>query len=144
MSLLSFLLHQTLLPKNQQFSLQISAIASKKSSEQNTKKDHFIVLIRGYVFKHNKVLLIFSYYHFLRLWQKSAKQKSLVFWNIKVQIFYEGHKILRNLHRRFDRYYIGQIYGGDFAKLCGLLRIYELYKFPYTLTSLYSWIWLKP
>ena len=22
----------------------------------------------------------------------------------------------------------GQIYGGDLAKLCGLLRIYELYK----------------
>ena len=25
----------------------------------------------------------------------------------KVHIFWEGHKILRNLHRRFDRYYIG-------------------------------------
>ena len=24
--------------------------------------------------------------------------------------------------------YIGQIYGVDFAKICGLLRIYELYK----------------
>ena len=24
----------------------------------------------------------------------------------KVHIFWEGHKILRNLHRRFDRYYI--------------------------------------
>ena len=24
--------------------------------------------------------------------------------------------------------YIGQIYGGDFAKIRGLLRIYELYK----------------
>ena len=44
----------------------------------------------------------------------------------KVHIFWEGHKILRNLHRRFDRYYIGQIYGGDFAKICGHLRIYEL------------------
>ena len=46
----------------------------------------------------------------------------------KVHIFWEGHKILRNLHCRFefDRYYIGQIYGGDFAKFCGLLRIYEL------------------
>ena len=42
----------------------------------------------------------------------------------KVHIFWEGHKILRNLHRKFDRYYIGQIYGGDFAKFCGLLRIY--------------------
>ena len=47
----------------------------------------------------------------------------------KVHIFWEGHKILWNLHRRFDRYYIGQIYCGDFAKICGLLRIYEFYFF---------------
>ena len=46
---------------------------------------------------------------------------------VKVHIFWEGHKILRNLHRRFDRYYMGQIYGGYFSKFCGLLRIYELY-----------------
>ena len=25
--------------------------------------------------------------------------------------------------------YMGQIYGGDFAKNCGLLRIYELYHY---------------
>ena len=41
--------------------------------------------------------------------------------------FWEGHKILQNLYCRLDRYYIRQIYGGDFAKICGLLRIYELY-----------------
>ena len=51
----------------------------------------------------------------------------------KVHIFWEGHKILRNLHDRFDRYYIGQIYGGDFAKICGLLRIYELYQYMHSL-----------
>ena len=34
---------------------------------------------------------------------------------------------MRNLHHRFDWHYIGQIYGGDFANFCGLLRIYELY-----------------
>ena len=45
----------------------------------------------------------------------------------KVHIFWEGQTILRNLHRRFDRYYIGQINGGDFAKNCGLLRIYKLW-----------------
>ena len=28
----------------------------------------------------------------------------------------------------FDHYYIGQIYGGDFTEMCGLLRIYELYQ----------------
>ena len=27
-----------------------------------------------------------------------------------------------------DRYYIGQIYSGDFSKFCGLLRMYELKK----------------
>ena len=37
-------------------------------------------------------------------------------WDIKVHIFWDDHKILRNLHRRFDCYYMGQIYGGDFAK----------------------------
>ena len=33
----------------------------------------------------------------------------------KVHIFWEGHKILQNLHRRFDWHYIGQIYGRDFV-----------------------------
>ena len=45
----------------------------------------------------------------------------------KVHIFWEGHKILQNLQCRFDWHYIGQIYGGDYSKFCGLLRIYELY-----------------
>ena len=31
------------------------------------------------------------------------------------------------LLRRFDWHYIGQIYGGDFAKFCGLLKVSELY-----------------
>ena len=44
----------------------------------------------------------------------------------KVHIFWEGHKILRNLHHRFVLCSIGQIFGGDFAKFCGLLRIYEI------------------
>ena len=45
---------------------------------------------------------------------------------IKVHIFWEGYKILQNLHRRFVLWSNGQIYGGDFAKIFGLLRIYEL------------------
>ena len=45
----------------------------------------------------------------------------------KVHIFWEGHKILRNLPLTFDWHYIGQKWGGDFAKFCGLLKIYELY-----------------
>ena len=42
---------------------------------------------------------------------------------------------MRNLYHRFDSYYIGQIYGGDFAKICGLLRIYELYLLNYFLDT---------
>ena len=44
----------------------------------------------------------------------------------KVHIFWEGHKILRNLHQLFDWQYLGQIISGDSAKFCGLLRN-ELY-----------------
>ena len=33
---------------------------------------------------------------------------------------------LRNLHLRFVLFSNSQIYGGDFAKFCGLLRMYEL------------------
>ena len=33
---------------------------------------------------------------------------------VKVHIFWEGHNILQNVHRRFD--YIGQIYREDFTK----------------------------
>ena len=36
-------------------------------------------------------------------------------------------KILRNLQSRFVLCSASQIYGGDFAKFCVLLRIYELY-----------------
>ena len=46
--------------------------------------------------------------------------------NGKVHIFWEGHKILRNLHQLFVLCTASQIIGGDFAKFCGLLRIYEL------------------
>ena len=45
----------------------------------------------------------------------------------KVHIFWEGHKILQNLHLLFILCNASQIIGGDFAKICGLLRIYELY-----------------
>ena len=45
--------------------------------------------------------------------------------NFKVHIFYEGHIFLRNLHCRFVQCSNSQMYGGDFAKFCGLLRINE-------------------
>ena len=56
-----------------------------------------------------------------------TNQNSSKIVSYKVHIFWEGHKILPNLHQLFDWHYIGQIIGGDFAKFCGLLRIYELY-----------------
>ena len=52
-----------------------------------------------------------------------AKKK----FGIKVHIFWEGHKILRNLPLTFDCSTYSQKLGEDFAKFCGLLRIYELY-----------------
>ena len=48
--------------------------------------------------------------------------------NILKFLFLEGHTILQNLHLTFDWHYIGQKQGEDFAKFCGLLRIYELLK----------------
>ena len=45
----------------------------------------------------------------------------------KVHIFREGHKFLQNLNCRFVLCSNCQISCGDFAKFCGLLRIYELY-----------------
>ena len=58
---------------------------------------------------------------------------------IKVHIFWEGDKILWNLHDRFVLFSASQIYGGDFAKFCGLLRIYELYNEETTCRFLKKW-----
>ena len=44
----------------------------------------------------------------------------------KVHIFWEGHKILPNLHLTFDYSTYSQKLGEDFAKFCGLPRIFEL------------------
>ena len=46
------------------------------------------------------------------------------FCTFKVHIFWEGYKILRNLHQLFVLCTACQMNGGEF---CGLLRIYELY-----------------
>ena len=45
---------------------------------------------------------------FLGFWDKKI-------WYSKVHIFWEGHKILQNLHQLFDWQYIGQIIDGYFA-----------------------------
>ena len=41
-----------------------------------------------------------------------------------------------------DWHYIGQIYGGDFAKMCGLLRINELYVQKYSWPNTGRRFWL--
>ena len=58
-------------------------------------------------------------------WWSCKKYIALQNMFIKVHIFWEGHNILRNLHSRFVLCSDSRIYGGDFAKFCGLLRIYE-------------------
>ena len=47
---------------------------------------------------------------------------------LKVHIFWEGHKILRNLHQFCVLWTASQTIGRYFAKFCGPLRIYELYQ----------------
>ena len=43
-------------------------------------------------------------------------------------MFWEGNKILRNLHLNFVYSTYRHKLGGDFANFCGLLRIYKLYQ----------------
>ena len=51
----------------------------------------------------------------------------LIFVFVKFIYSDKATNFFQNLHRRFDWHYIGQMYGGDFAKFCALLRIYEIY-----------------
>ena len=57
---------------------------------------------------------------------QEVEEKICLWQGGKVRIFWEGYKIVRNLHISFDWHNIGQKQGEDFAKFCGLLRIYEL------------------
>ena len=75
---------------------------------------------------------LFFYCLFFKESKRSVCQNRLPKLN-KVHIFWEGHKILLNLHLTFDWHYIGQKLDGDFAKFCGLLRIYEPYNLRATL-----------
>ena len=45
----------------------------------------------------------------------------------KVDVFWEGNKNLKKLPSYFCHYVLTTYLEGDFFKLCGLLRIYELY-----------------
>ena len=45
---------------------------------------------------------------------------------------------MRNLHQLFDWQYIGQIIGRDFAKFCGLIRMYELLKIIFFIFKIHN------
>ena len=48
---------------------------------------------------------------------------------IKFLTIFQRLRPYSGVHRAYtldSRVYIGQIYGGDFSKICGLLRIHEL------------------
>ena len=47
---------------------------------------------------------------------------------LKSRFYEKDFEILQNHHLRFVLCSNGQIFGGDFIKFCGLLRIFELYK----------------
>ena len=52
------------------------------------------------------------------------KSKLCILFNVR--IFWEGHKVLQNLHLTFVNSTYRQKKGEEFAEFCGLLRIYEL------------------
>ena len=57
----------------------------------------------------------------------AQRAKQMQYWHTsKIHIFWEGFKILQNLHQLFVLFTASQIIGGNFAKFCDLLRIYEL------------------
>ena len=64
-----------------------------------------------------------------KFWDEPIHHKQLIssVWKLMpnpvVHIFWEGHKILQNLHPTFDYSTYSQKLGEDFAKFCGLLRI---------------------
>ena len=101
---------------------QISALTSKKWSNQRKIEALYYTKIA-----HNwySYLSIFFSCVLENLWQQNCILKLPDLY--KVHIFWEGHKILRNLPLTFDCMYCSQKLGEDFAKFCGLLKIYELF-----------------
>ena len=55
------------------------------------------------------------------------KTNALFLLLFKVHIFREGHRLLRNLHQLVDWQYIGQMIGGDFAKLVAFSEYMNIY-----------------
>ena len=77
-------------------------------------------------------IIIFNFFFAIKFicifWEGHKIWRNLhLSFDVKVHIFWEGHKILRNLPLTFDCIYCSQKLGEDFANFCGLLRLYELY-----------------
>ena len=66
-------------------------------------------------------------FFFLYMCYISTKFLEIIDFCVKVHIFWEAHKILRNFHHRFVLCSNSLIYVGNFVKFRGPLRIYELY-----------------
>ena len=116
-------------------------LRTDECKKKNIKKFHVLLLGMGFILLsgsptiRNGSFLIstiisdivlktsINYQMNIKFFLTSWLQKKLL---NKVHIFWEGHKILRNLPCRFVLCSNSQIYGRDFAKFCGLLRIYEL------------------
>ena len=85
------------------------------------------VLLKLLLFRQNIYLKIFSNFCVL----------------VKLIYSEKATKVLRNLHLLFVLCTGSQIIGGDFAKFCGLLRIYELYVHVLNIKNLPLDMWLK-
>ena len=104
------------------------------------------LLIKFWGYKHKPLRMITSLFIYIWGWFPGFYPSNLQYlrkkfwiilrdiWEIlrlifKVRIFWEGQNFLWNLlHCRFVLFSNGQIYSEDFANICGLLRIYELFK----------------
>ena len=104
------------------------------------------LLIKFWGYKHKPLRMITSLFIYIWGWFPGFYPSNLQYlrkkfwiilrdiWEIlrlifKVRIFWEGQNFLWNLlYCRFVLFSNGQIYSEDFANICGLLRIYELFK----------------
>ena len=98
-------------------------------SYRTRKFQRFVVV--WYLIAPNSIVrtfIILTWLQYFRLWSKFCDIAWAFYFltEFKIHIFWEGHKISRNLHQFFDWQYTGKIIGGDFAKFCGFLRICEL------------------
>ena len=84
---------------------------------------HLLLMLTVY-FHYESTILHFAYFSFVIV--SGALNLNYSNRYDKVHIFWEGYKILQNLHFTFVRCSASQKEGEDFAKFSGLFTIYEL------------------